>query len=68
TSINLSLMSTKPITKENIYTIYLGYIPDKGAWLGSLELLMDSKKVRGILAYIEGGVPASKLFPLEFLI
>ena len=61
TAINLSLMSTKPITKENIYTIYLGYIPDKGAWLGSLELLMDSEKVGGILAYIEGGVPAGKV-------
>ena len=61
TAINLSFMSIKPITKQNVYTIYLGYMPNKGAWLGSLEFLMDSERVGGILAYIEGGAPVSKI-------
>ncbi|GAB6148254.1 DNA methyltransferase family protein [Stetteria hydrogenophila] len=57
TAINLALVGPKTITRENVYTIYLGYMPDKKtAWLGSLELLNDSGRVGGILAYIEGGL------------
>ncbi|RLF13931.1 MAG: hypothetical protein DRN06_07885 [Thermoprotei archaeon] len=57
TAINLALMSPGNISKENIYTIYLGYIePKQQAWLGSLELLNDGRKVGGLLAWIEGGM------------
>lgn len=57
TAINLALISTPLISHENIYTIYLGYLPEKGqSWLGSLELLRDGKRVGGLLAYIEKGL------------
>lgn len=57
TALNLALISPGNISRENIYTIYLGYIPQKGqAWLGSLELLNNSERVGGILAWIEGGL------------
>jgi len=57
TAINLALMGPSTIAKENVYTIYLGYIPErKQAWLGSLELLNSVGKVGGLLAYIEGGL------------
>ena len=56
TAINLALMGPGTIERENVYTIYLGYIAGWGqAWLGSLELLRDSGRVGGVLAYIEGG-------------
>jgi hypothetical protein len=55
-SINLALIGPSVITKENIYTIYLGYIPERNqAWLGSLELLNNVSKVRSLLTFIEGG-------------
>mgnify|MGYP000592537979 CR=1 FL=1 len=57
TAINLALIGPSIITKENVYTIYLGYIPEKNqAWLGSLELLNNAKRVEGLLAWIEGGL------------
>jgi hypothetical protein len=62
TAINLALMGPPgKITKENVFTIYLGILNDpkapyKGPWLGSLEMLNNSKHVGGILAYIEGGL------------
>lgn len=59
TAINLALLVPTTITKENVYTIYLGYldyIPVKGAWLGSLELLVGSQRVGGILGYLERGL------------
>ncbi len=62
TAINLALMGPPgKITKENVFTIYLGIlsdpsVPHKGPWLGSLELLDNSKRVGGLLAYIEGGL------------
>jgi hypothetical protein len=62
TAINLALMGPPgKITKENVFTIYLGILsdpkaPHKVPWLGSLELLNNSKRVGGILAYIEGGL------------
>ena len=57
TAINLALLGPSTIGKENVYTIYLGYIPEKKqAWLGSLELLNNSTKVGGLLAYIEAGL------------
>jgi hypothetical protein len=62
TAINLALIGPSgKITKENVFTIYLGILsdpkaPHKGPWLGSLELLNNSKHVGGILAYIEGGL------------
>ena len=57
TAINLALIGPSTIAKENVYTIYLGYIPEKNqAWLGSLELLNNVGKVGGLLAYIEGGL------------
>ena len=62
TAINLALIGPSgKITKENVYTIYLGILsdpkaPHKVPWLGSLELLNNSKHVGGILAYIEGGL------------
>jgi len=57
TAINLALMAPSTIAKENVYTVYLGYIAEKRqAWLGSLELLRDSGRVGGLLAYIEGGL------------
>ncbi|MGC9113405.1 Eco57I restriction-modification methylase domain-containing protein, partial [Acidilobus sp.] len=55
TAINLALLSPGNIAKENIHTIYLGYIPEKNQpWLGSLELLSDGKRIGGILSFIEG--------------
>jgi PAS domain-containing protein len=57
TAINLALMGPSTISKENVYTIYLGYIPEKRqAWLGSLELLGNGGRVGGLLAYIEGSL------------
>jgi hypothetical protein len=57
TAINLALIGPSIIGKENVYTIYLGYIPEKGqTWLGSLELLRNGGRVGGILAYIEGSL------------
>jgi hypothetical protein len=64
TAINLALTGPSIIERENVFTIYLGYIPErkegeegKGqAWLGSLELLNNVSKVGGLLAYIEGGL------------
>jgi len=57
TAINLALMAPSTIGRENVYTIYLGYIQGKNqAWLGSLELLNNSDRVGGLLAYIEGGL------------
>jgi len=56
TAVNLALITPKPVSKENVYTIYLGFIREKGAWLGSLELLDNIKKVGGLLAWIEGGL------------
>jgi hypothetical protein len=57
TAINLALIAPSTIGRENVYTIYLGYIQDKNqAWLGSLELLNNSDRVGGLLAYIEGGL------------
>jgi PAS domain-containing protein len=57
TAINLALIGPSTIGKENVYTIYLGYIPEKRqAWLGSLELLRNGGRVGGLLAYIEGSL------------
>jgi PAS domain-containing protein len=57
TAINLALIGPSTIGKENVYTIYLGYIPEKRqAWLGSLELLRNCGKVGGLLAYITGSL------------
>ncbi len=57
TAINLALIGPGIIERENVYTIYLGYIPGKNqAWLGSLELLNNAHRVGGLLAYIEGGL------------
>jgi hypothetical protein len=57
TAINLALMAPSTISRENVYTIYLGYIPEKNqAWLGSLELLNNGTRVGGLLAWIEGGL------------
>lgn len=55
-AINLALMSPATISRENVNAVYLGYIPGKGAWLGSLELLDNEGKVGGILRWIEGGL------------
>ncbi|MEN3000049.1 MAG: hypothetical protein ABDH61_05695, partial [Acidilobaceae archaeon] len=52
---NLSLMASAPA--RNIHTIYLGFDEKKlGTWLGSLELLENSRRVGGLLRYIEGGL------------
>jgi len=57
TAVNLALVAPSTITKENVYTIYLGYMPGNNqAWLGSLELLKNHGRVGGLLAYIEGGL------------
>jgi hypothetical protein len=57
TAINLALMAPSTIRRENVYTIYLGYIQERNqAWLGSLELLNNTRRVGGLLAYIEGGL------------
>jgi len=57
TAINLALIGPSTITKENVYTIYLGYIPEKNQpWLGSLELLNNGGRVGGLLAWIEGSL------------
>jgi PAS domain-containing protein len=57
TAINLALIGPSTISKENAYTIYLGYIPERRqAWLGSLELLRNGGRVGGLLAYIEGSL------------
>jgi hypothetical protein len=57
TAINLALIGSGAINKENVYTVYLGYIPGKQqAWLGSLELLRNGGRVGGLLAYIEGSL------------
>jgi len=57
TAINLALMAPSTIRRENVYTIYLGYIQERNkAWLGSLELLNNTHKVGGLLAYMEGGL------------
>ena len=59
TAINLALIGPA-ISRENVYTIYLGYITEKNqAWLGSLELLNNGKRVGGLLAWIEGGLKGS---------
>jgi len=59
TAINLALLGPRKITRENIFTIYLGILNQpnapKGPWLGSLELL-NNGHVGGILAFIEGGL------------
>jgi len=57
TAINLALIGPGSINRENIYTVYLGYIPEKQqSWLGSLELLTNSGRVGGLLSYIEGSL------------
>ncbi|MCC6014336.1 MAG: hypothetical protein LM564_01360 [Desulfurococcaceae archaeon] len=57
TAVNLALVGPSTISRENVYTIYLGYIPERRqAWLGSLELLNSVGRVGGLLAYIEGGL------------
>lgn len=57
TAVNLALIGPGNITKENTYTIRLGYMPGKSqAWLGSLELLRNGRRVGGLLQYIEGGL------------
>ena len=57
TAINLALINPGTIARENVFTIYLGYIPEKNqAWLGSLELLNNTERVGGLLAWIEGGL------------
>jgi len=57
TAVNLALIGPSNIVKENVYTIYLGYMREKNhAWLGSLELLNNAEKVGGILAYIENSL------------
>jgi PAS domain-containing protein len=57
TAINLALIGPSTISKENVYTIYLGYIPEKRqAWLGSLELLRNGGRVGGLLVYITGSL------------
>jgi hypothetical protein len=55
-AINLGLIGQAKVSKENVYTIYLGYLQGKGSWLGSLELLGNRGTVAGILEYIEGGL------------
>jgi len=55
TAINLALIGPSIISKENVHTSYLGYMPDKNkAWLGSLELFNNGKKVGTLLAWLEG--------------
>lgn len=57
TAINLALLAPGTLDRQNIYTIYLGYIKQKDqAWLGSLELLRNGKRVGGLLAWIERGL------------
>ena len=59
TAINLALIGPQgKITKENVFTIYLGILnkPNRVPWLGSLELLNNGKRVGGILEFIEGGL------------
>lgn len=57
TAINLALIGPSKISRENVYTIYLGYIPETNqAWLGSLELLNNGGRVGGLLTWIEGGL------------
>lgn len=53
TAINLALIAPGTISKENIFTIYLGVTSNRIPLLGSLELINDSKKVGGLLAFIE---------------
>jgi len=57
TALNLALISPGNISRENIYTIYLGYIPERRQpWLGSLELFNNGGRVGGLLTWIEGGL------------
>jgi len=64
TAINLALIGPQgKITRENVFTIYLGILNEpnalsNGAWLGSLELLNKDKgkNVWGMLAFLEGGL------------
>jgi hypothetical protein len=61
TAINLALIGPGTIEKENIHTIYLGYLPEgvpggKRPWLGSLELLNNATRVGGLLPFLEGGL------------
>ncbi|MEM4959151.1 MAG: hypothetical protein QXX12_04665 [Nanopusillaceae archaeon] len=55
-ALNLALMVPESITKENIATVYLGVLPSKMPWLGSLELLDNVKTLGGLLRWIEGGL------------
>ena len=56
TALNLALMVPESITRENIATVYLGVMPNKNAWLGSLELLDNVKTFGGLLRWIESGL------------
>ncbi|MEM1606346.1 MAG: hypothetical protein QXW41_08900 [Fervidicoccaceae archaeon] len=56
TALNLALIASESITRENIATVYLGVIPDKKAWLGSLELLDNVNSFGGLLKWIEDGL------------
>jgi hypothetical protein len=64
TAINLALIGPQgKITRENVFTIYLGILNEpnalsNGPWLGSLELLNEDKgkNVWGMLAFLEGGL------------
>ncbi|MGC8569664.1 MAG: hypothetical protein ACP5LW_06650, partial [Nitrososphaeria archaeon] len=56
-AINLALVGPRNILKENVHTIYLGYIKDwKQAWLGSLELLRNGRSVGGLWAWVDDGL------------
>jgi hypothetical protein len=56
TAINLALMSSKNLARQNVYSVHLGFVKSMNlAWLGSLELLKDGEKFLGLLAWIEGG-------------
>jgi hypothetical protein len=63
TAINLALMSSEILHKQNIRTVYLGYTNSGDqifSWLGSLELIYNvGQKFLGLLRWIEGGVDTS---------
>ncbi|MEM2208263.1 MAG: hypothetical protein QXG17_06195 [Sulfolobales archaeon] len=56
TAVNLALMSKATTTKRNIYTTYLGYIPSRGCWLGSLELLKEDGRPAEIPCLIDANL------------
>ncbi|MGH2638778.1 MAG: hypothetical protein ACRDF4_05780, partial [Rhabdochlamydiaceae bacterium] len=55
TAINLALMSDTNLERQNIRTVYLGYMKETQpplSWLGSLELLNNGKRFLGLVAWM----------------